>query len=278
MAINDATVTSQRLAIVRRLEHWLELPLFLLALVWMGLLVLELTYGLTPALEFVGTLIWVVFAGEFAFRLAFAPHRAVFLRKNILTLFALAAPALRVLRIGRVARVLRAAQATRSLRLVRLITSFNRGMRALAATLGRRGFGYISLLTAIVTVLGAAGIYAFEREGTTGSIDSYGTALWWTAMLMTTMGSEYWPRTPEGRILCFLLSLYAFGVFGYVTATIATFFIGRDAESSEAELAGARQMQALSAQITELRSELALLNHRIASGAETGPSRTSSDK
>jgi voltage-gated potassium channel len=112
------------------------------------------------------------------------------------------------------------------------------------------------MLTALVTVLGAAGIYAFERDVTSGAIDSYGTALWWTAMLMTTMGSEYWPRTGEGRILCFLLSLYAFGVFGYVTATIATFFIGRDAESSEGELAGSEQIERLMTQISQLRSEL----------------------
>jgi voltage-gated potassium channel len=79
-------------------------------------------------------------------------------------------------------------------------------------------------------------------------------------MLMTTMGSEYWPRTGEGRILCFLLSLYAFGVFGYVTATIATFFIGRDAESSEAELAGSEQINRLTAEISHLRSELLGIN------------------
>lgn len=33
-------------------------------------------------------------------------------------------------------------------------------------------------------------------------------------MLLTTMGSEYWPQTAEGRILCLLLSVYAFAVFG----------------------------------------------------------------
>ena len=59
-------------------------------------------------------------------------------------------------------------------------------------------------------------------------IHDYGTALWWTAMLMTTMGSAYWPQTGEGRILCVLLALYAFAVFGYVTATLATFFVSRD--------------------------------------------------
>jgi voltage-gated potassium channel len=47
-------------------------------------------------------------------------------------------------------------------------------------------------------------------------------------MLLTTMGSDYWPRTPEGRVLCLLLALYAFAVFGYMTAAIAAYFVGKD--------------------------------------------------
>lgn len=60
-------------------------------------------------------------------------------------------------------------------------------------------------------------------------------------MVMTTMGSQYWPQTVEGRLLCVLLALYAFGVFGYVTAALATIFFGRDAENDEGELAGGNQ-------------------------------------
>lgn len=42
----------------------------------------------------------------------------------------------------------------------------------------------------------------------------FGSSLWWTAMLLTTMDSEYWPRTPEGRLIWLALSVYAFAVFG----------------------------------------------------------------
>ena len=74
----------------------------------------------------------------------------------------------------------------------------------------------IVALTVVVTLAGAAGMYTFENENPDGrGLSNYGAALWWTAMIMTTMGSEYWPQTAEGRVLCFLLSLYAFAVFGY---------------------------------------------------------------
>jgi voltage-gated potassium channel len=255
-------IALERLAILRRLERWLEIPLFVLGLAWLALLIMELTVGITPTLEFAGTLIWGVFIVDFALRLAIAPNRSGYLRKNVLTIVALLIPAMRVFRLARMVRVLRATRALRGVRLVRLITSFNRGMRALGATLGRRGFGYVSLLTALVTVLGAAGMFAFEQEVAGSAMQSYGASLWWTAMLMTTMGTDYWPQTGEGRILCFLLALYAFGVFGYVTATISTFFIGRDAENAEGELAGATEIRGLAQQVNALRAEIAALNAR----------------
>ena len=78
-------------------------------------------------------------------------------------------------------------------------------------------------------------------------------------MIMTTLGSAYWPQTPEGRVFGFLLALYAFAIFGYVTASLATFFIGRDANSEEAEVAGAKAIEALHAEIVALRDEVRAL-------------------
>jgi voltage-gated potassium channel len=51
-------------------------------------------------------------------------------------------------------------------------------------------------------------------------------------MILTTMGSAYWPTTPEGRVLCIFISLYSMGVFGYFTAALATFFVGKEARES----------------------------------------------
>lgn len=151
-----------------------------------------------------------------------------FLRGNWLSVIALVAPAFRLLR-G--LRVLRLARAARGLRLVRVVGTANRGMNALRAAMRRRGLGYLVALTALVDLLGAAGMYAFERAPEVeGGFAGFGDALWWTSMLLTTMGSAYWPVTAEGRVLCLLLSVYAFAVFGYITAAFASFFVGRDAE------------------------------------------------
>jgi voltage-gated potassium channel len=75
-------------------------------------------------------------------------------------------------------------------------------------------------------------------------------------MTLTTMGSDYFPKTSEGRLLCFFLALYGFAVFGYVTATIASFFVARDADTSQGEIAGARQLERLEREIASLHETL----------------------
>lgn len=248
-----------RWALLARLQAWLELPMLVLALVWLALFVVEMVRGLSPVLAALGHAIWAVFVLEFALGFVLAPDKTVFLRHNWLKGIALLAPALRVLRAVRVlrlARLSRAAGVARGTRLLRIVSSLNRGMRALGRTMGRRGMGYMIALTVLVTAAGSAGMYAFENEGGRQGFADYGDALWWTAMLMTTMGSAYWPETPAGRVLCLLLSLYAFGVFGYVTAAIASFFVGRDAEAGAGEVAGQASVDALRREIEALRKAI----------------------
>jgi len=252
--------TRTRFRLLRRVEARLELPMVLLGALWLVLLIVELTQGLTPALEVLGTGIWAVFILDFLLKLIIAPHKLAYLRSNWLPLIALLVPALRVLRIGRALMLLRVGRAARTVRLVRLVTSVNRGMSALGTTMSRRGFGYVLALTCMVTLASAAGMYAFEKNS---GLDSYSTALWWTAMMMTTAGSDYWPKTPEGRVLCFLIAVYAFAIFGYITATIATFFIGRDAEDQRAEIAGQKGIDALRGEVAELKSLLQQLTERV---------------
>jgi voltage-gated potassium channel len=258
-----------RLELLERLNTLTELPMTVLAFVWLALLVVDFTSGLSPFLETVSSLIWALFVLDFVLELLIAPSKRAYLRRNWLTAVSLLLPALRVFRVTRVVRSLRAARAVRSLSMARLLTSLNRGVRAVGRTLSRRGIGYVVVLTVIVTLVGAAGMARFEsltalREAGYAAeagegLDGYGEAVWWTAMIMTTMGSEYWPRTGEGRLLGWLLAIYAFAVFGYITASIASHFVGTDRAGGEHidEPSVAAELTALRGELAALRSELA---------------------
>lgn len=234
----------ERYKLLRSVEKLLEAPMILLGFVWLVLLVTELIWGLSKPLEYLSLAIWAVFILDFVVKIILAPAKIGFLKKNWLTAISLAIPALRIFRILRLLRFLR------SIRLIKVVASLNRSIKSLGATMKRRGFGYVMLLALVVTFGGAAGMYALENPNP--GFENYGMALWWTAMRVITAGSDFWPATPEGRSLAFILSLFGYAIFGYVTATLATFFIGRDAEEEQAPVAGTKEIAELKNMIASL--------------------------
>lgn len=257
----EEKLKSERFEALHQFEDWLELPVTILGLIWLILLVIELIWGLNPFLEMLGYVIWIILIIDFSIRFILAPEKTAYLKKNWLTALSLVLPALRILNFIRFIRILRLARTVRGLRLLKIIGSLNRGMRSVRNSFAKRGFSYIVILTVIVTFVGAAGMLAFENntQDNTG-FRNFGDALWWTAMIMTTLGSAAWPQTPEGRILAFLLSLYAFGIFGYITAALASYFIGRDTENKNSDLSKDNSMSKLKEEINELKNEIRKLS------------------
>ncbi|MBE0537811.1 MAG: ion transporter [Phycisphaerae bacterium] len=206
-----------------------EMALALLGFVWLVLLIVEFAYGLSPLLLGVLNLIWAIFIIDFTVRFFMAGNKLLYLKANWLTGVSLMIPALRIFRIAQSIRFFKAASTFRGIRFVRLVTSFRRSVRSLAATMSRRGAPYVFGITLIVVLAGGAGMYAFERNAPQQQgFTSYWDAVWWTAMIVTTLGSQHWPITVEGKILCLLLATYAITVLGYVAASLASYFIGKD--------------------------------------------------
>jgi voltage-gated potassium channel len=265
------------------LEHLICLtckPMTVLSFVWVALVIVNFVSSLPLVLQWLSTAIWALFILDFLVELLVAPHKLTYVRQNWLTAISLALPALSMLRILQALRIVRLMAVSGSFSLLRIVTACNRGMIATRRVLGHRKLGYIIALTLLILLAGAAGMYAFENpvalraqgygaavHGGAG-LQSYGEALWWTAMVMTTLGSAYWPLTLAGRILCFLLALYALSVFGYITATVASFFIGGTNHGGEKQSARkpVTDMSSLQRELAAVREELAALVARLDAG------------
>lgn len=239
---------TERKKLLASIGRLLEVPMIFLGFVWLVLLIVELVWGLSPVLQNISLAIWGLFIIDFLLKFTLAPQKFKFLKVNWLTAVSLLIPAIRVFRLVRLLRVVR------GVRLIRIVSSLNRSMKSLGATMKRRGFGYMVALALVVTFGGAAGMFAIEK-GNPG-FENYGMALWWTAMRVITAGSEAWPLTSEGRALAFVLAIFGYAVFGYVTATLATFFIGRDAEEKDAPVAGAKDVEELKNLIVTLSQKV----------------------
>jgi voltage-gated potassium channel len=233
----DVAIERERETLVQQLGSAVERVMVLLSAIWIALLVAELAAGPLPAsLEMAVWVIWGIFIVHFLAEFVIAPAKVRYLRSNWLTALSLVLPAVRFLRAFAALRVLRAARVVRSVGLLRMLTSINRGMASLRATAASRGLGYVVAATVLIVAVGAAGMAWFESPaslaaedgGSAGApLDGYAEALWWTLFAMTT-GATSQPVTGEGRLLGWLLSLYGLGVFGYLTAVLASHFVGRE--------------------------------------------------
>jgi voltage-gated potassium channel len=215
----------ERETLQERISDWLDVPLALLSLVWTGLLVVELAFTLTPEASERTTqaslAIWFVFAVAFFFEFAIAPNKRRYLRRNFLAGISVVVPFARVVRVVRVVTLLR------SISLVRIVLISNRATRALGQLLSEHQFQYVLALVTIITLIGAAGVYFFERDVPNTPFYSLGEALWWSATTVTTVNVGVDPATAEGRIVALLLRVVAVGVFGYVAGSVASYLVGQ---------------------------------------------------
>ncbi len=246
------------------LEHIQELiePLMVgLGLTFLVLLAIDFAeMATTPAqrlwLDRAMTAIWVAFLLDFGVRFVVAPAKVAFLRGNWLSAASLALPFLRPL------RALRALRAARSLSLVRLLGGANRGMRVLQRVARGRQLAYVAALTVLVTLLGAVGVLSFDRDAEGATIRTFGDALWWASAMVTTINNEKYVVSPEARVIAILLRVFAVSVFGLVTAAIASYFVGQQAEERAGVGVGVGE-DAVGGGVAALHRENELLRHEL---------------
>jgi len=98
--------TSQREALLHRIERLTELPLLILAFAMIPLLIGPLLWELSASEEAtfitLDWFIWAIFAIDLAVKLIVAPHRAAYLKRHWLEVLVVVIPFFRPLRLLRV--------------------------------------------------------------------------------------------------------------------------------------------------------------------------------
>ena len=265
---DDARHAVPKLSLLKTLPRKLERPMLLLSFVWFLVIITELVNGTSPLLLSLGTVLWALFVLYFGLRLAIAPDRVVFLKRNWLFVLAILVPILRFFPFLQTLPLARALTATFGMQVIWMFASADLGLRSLRRTMGRRGTGYMLTFTVVVILAGAAGMLHFENDSPDPQgIHSYPEALWWVAMQITNIGSGYRPVTVGGHVLCLGISIFALAIFGYLTAVFAAFFIGRDAEDPKSEIPNQTSILQLSAEVALLRKAIEDVLRRVSDAA-----------
>ncbi|MFI1929930.1 potassium channel family protein [Streptomyces sp. NPDC020330] len=202
--------------------------------------------------------VWAAFAGDYVTRLLLAPRRWAFVRGHPLDLLAVALPLVQPLRL---------------LRLVSTLLLVGRRARhapQITMTV------YVAGAVVGLLMFGSLAVLQVERDAPSGNIRTIGDAVWWSFTTMTTVGyGDLAPTTGLGRLLAVGLMLSGIALLGVVTANIAAWFISRfDRDDAE----GRRQtalLEALTAEVTALRAEVAGLAGAAGPGAPKVPGPSS---
>jgi len=153
---------------------------------------------------------WLLFLMDYVVRLALAADRGHWFRTHIFELLAVFLPPVRPLR---------------ALRLITLLKVFQRTSGdALRARVSIYLTGSISLLV----YLASLAVLQCERFSPRANITSFGDALWWAFVTLSTVGyGDYYPVTAAGRLVAVALMLGGIALVGVITATLSSWIVER---------------------------------------------------
>lgn len=156
--------------------------------------------------------LWLIFSIEFVLRLTLAKDRVAHLKTNWLDVLVVLTPVFRVFK------------AFHFMRLPVLLLSD----RVLFA-LGSMGlnFLYYLIFVAVIAFVGADLALFFELENPASGIRTFGDALWWSVLNLTTSGSghELTPTTLGARLVGVFLMTLGFAIFSVFIASLVSFFM-----------------------------------------------------
>ncbi len=187
---------------VRAWESRVEWPLTITALLFLAAYawpILEpgMPDGWRAFFRAVNYLTWLLFALDFATRLALAYRRGRYLSRHLADLAVVALPIFRPLRL---------------LRLVILLRVLNR-----QASDSFRGRVVAYVTGSAVILIFCASLAVLDAEGghPAANINNLGDALWWSISTVTTVGyGDYYPATTEGRAVAVGLMIGGIALIG----------------------------------------------------------------
>ena len=231
-----------REAMLLRIERLTELPLLLLSFAMIPLLLGPIMWELSDYDETLfftlDVFIWALFAVDLLVKLAVAPNRLAYARRHWLEVLVVLIPFIRPLRIVRL---------------------FVFGARAFGGARRLVNVDFL-LVYAIGMVIIAATIVTSVERGQ-DSITSFPDALWWSFVTVTTVGyGDLSPVTPAGRAIAVVLMLVGIGLFGGLTANLASAIVKSDEQVEENVETLIEEVRALREQVggLETRTDVAV--------------------
>ncbi len=250
-------------------ERWSIVPIFALTLVWIIAILFEFSPSLSPSYRLEGFVlngfVFLAFVGDLSIRFVLDSHKRTFLRRNWYLVIAVVVPPLRILFV------------------VNALLRLGRDAGGLAKQIGLSALYAVSL----VVFLGATFTLSAEIDAPGSNIDSFGDAVWWAFVTVTTVGyGDFTPVTVTGRSIAVVIMFTGAAAVGALTAALVSFVSSRVQHRAEAAQAGDDEsvgsdeevmaalhdrIEHLTAQVEAISSHLGVHREATPQGSSTRP-------
>ncbi|MGW6724456.1 potassium channel family protein [Nocardia sp. NPDC055029] len=233
----------------QRWERATNLPLMVLAVLFLLLyawrvLDTDASPTLDSGLLWADIGIWAVFAVDFAVRLRLSTNRARFVRKHPLDLLVVLVPPFRPLRLVRAALL--------------LLDTLNRATKPRT-----RLVTFVATSSLLILLLSSLAFFDAEYGAPESKIKTFGDALWWSAVSVTTVGyGDVYPVTTEGRLVSLVLMTLGIGLISFAIGTMTSWVVEQLKTVDDTADRAERTLAELVAEVRSLRTEVAELRER----------------
>jgi voltage-gated potassium channel len=181
---------------------------------------------------------WAMFIIDYLVRLSLADDRPVWFRRHLGALAFALVPVLRLVL------------------LLRALTRLPRMRPSAGARLRTQIIVYGTGAAAILIYLSSLSVLEVERDAPGADITSFGDALWWSCVTVTTTGyGDFVPVTDAGRWVAVGLMFGGVALAGVITATLASWVFERATRhNDDAEPATRAQVRELMAKLDAMGS------------------------
>jgi voltage-gated potassium channel len=242
-----------------RAEHTLRFPMAGLGLAWTVIGIVILTTdntGLAPR-ALVATLfaVWLIVVVECMVRYVLVEDRRDYFARRRVEPIMIAVPFFQVWRLVGVERI--------NVLWAELLEGF-------LAILRHRSLFRVLLAATGLLFLGAWLVLLFENKAKGSNIHTYGDAIWWAIVTVTTVGyGDRFPVSLGGRLVAVVLMLVGIGLIGVLTATVASFFMQEHTDANKDQLKAAHED--LGAHLTDMDARLARIEASLGVKDAEGP-------
>ena len=217
--------------VFENIERKIELPMLFATLLLLAFIIIRnsfyLSYSTLILFDYVEFTLWLVFFIELIVLTYFSQNRFSYLKSHWYNVLTVLLPLLKIIPLSNNLNLsyLIVFFGAETL-FVRVIPLVIRGLATMKLLFRRHKLNYIIYVIIVVVVFLGPLATVFERTNPESNLHTVQDGIWWAFISMSTVGyGDFFPVTPQGRVVGFIVITLGVTLFSLLTAHISSIML-----------------------------------------------------